>query len=124
MWPLPERLSCRFSVTRGSTAVVQHLFQRLNIRRTAALAPTAESALRREKRQATTWFVATHVPLSVKRIAEQKRASNVMVNANLCAAQPGEVFLGLIGADAIKAVRLLMVDPLHFKPLMRIWRTD
>src|SRR6202035_5336603 len=30
----------------GSTAVVQHLFQRLNIRRTAALAPTAESALR------------------------------------------------------------------------------
>ena len=53
------------------------------------------------------------------RIAEQIRASNVMVNANLATAQAAEILFRLIGASAIKAVGFLMVDPLHFEPFMQ-----
>jgi hypothetical protein len=37
------------------------------------------------------------------RVAEQIRASNVMVDADLGAAQAAEIFLSLIGAGAVKA---------------------
>jgi hypothetical protein len=43
----------------------------------------------------------------------------MVVDANLGTAQAGEVFLRLIGASAVEAVRLLMVDTLHFKTVVQ-----
>jgi hypothetical protein len=42
-----------------------------------------------------------------------------MVNADLGTPQAAEIFLSLIGAGTVKAVRLLMVDALHFETLMQ-----
>jgi hypothetical protein len=53
------------------------------------------------------------------RVAEQIRASNVMVDADLGTAQSGEILLSLVGAGTIEAVGFLMVDALHFKALMQ-----
>src|SRR4051812_29747648 len=43
-----------------------------------------------------------------------------MVNADFGATQPTEILLSPIGASAVERIRLLMVDPLHFKPLMQM----
>ena len=42
-----------------------------------------------------------------------------MVDADLGAAQAAEIFFGLIGAGPVKAVRLLMIDALHFEALVQ-----
>jgi len=42
-----------------------------------------------------------------------------MVNADLGTAQAAEIFLSLIGASAVEAVRLLMIDALHLETLMK-----
>jgi hypothetical protein len=42
------------------------------------------------------------------------RANDMVVNTYLGTRQAAEIFLSLIGAGAVEAVGLLMVDPLHF----------
>src|SRR5260221_14637320 len=42
-----------------------------------------------------------------------------MVNADLATAQAAEIFLSVVGASAVKAIRLLMVDALHFETLVQ-----
>jgi hypothetical protein len=54
------------------------------------------------------------------RIAEKVRAGDVAVDADLDAAQPGEVFLSHVSASAIEAVCLLMVDSLDLETLMKV----
>jgi hypothetical protein len=44
------------------------------------------------------------------RVAEQIRACDLVMNANLGTAQAAEIFLCLIGASAVEAISLLMVD--------------
>jgi hypothetical protein len=41
----------------------------------------------------------------------------VIVNADLGSTQAAEIFLSLIGASAVEAISLLMVDPLHFEAI-------
>jgi hypothetical protein len=41
------------------------------------------------------------------------------MNADLGATQAAEIFLCLIGAGTVEAVRLLMVDALHFEAFMQ-----
>ena len=43
----------------------------------------------------------------------------MMVNADLGTAQAGEIFLSLVRASAVERVSLLMVDALHFEPLVQ-----
>jgi hypothetical protein len=43
-----------------------------------------------------------------------------MVDADLGATQAAEIFLGPIRGCAVKAVSLLMVDPLNFKPFVQM----
>jgi hypothetical protein len=47
-------------------------------------------------------------------------ARDVAVNADLNAAEPGEVFLSHVSASAIDAVCLLMVDSLDLETLMKV----
>lgn len=47
-------------------------------------------------------------------IAEQIRAGDVVMVPDFGAAHPAEDRLCPIGAGAVQAVRLLMIDPLHF----------
>jgi len=42
----------------------------------------------------------------------------MVVDADLGTAQAAEIFLSLIGASAVEAVRFLMVDALHFETLV------
>jgi hypothetical protein len=42
-----------------------------------------------------------------------------MMDADFGAAQAGEIFLGLVGAGAVKAVSLRVVDTLHFKTFVQ-----
>jgi len=44
---------------------------------------------------------------------------DMVVDADLGTAQTAEIFFSLIRAGTIEAVRLLVVDALHFKPLMK-----
>lgn len=53
-------------------------------------------------------------PRGFLRIAEQVRACQMMVMANLAATQPAEIALRPIRAGAIPAVGFLVVDALHF----------
>jgi hypothetical protein len=45
---------------------------------------------------------------------------NVMVNADLGAAKAAEIFLSPIRGCTVKAISLLMVDPLNFKPFVQM----
>jgi hypothetical protein len=48
------------------------------------------------------------------------RAGDVAANADLDAAEPGDVFLSHVSASAIEAVCLLMVDSLDLETLMKV----
>jgi hypothetical protein len=54
------------------------------------------------------------------RVTEEVRARDVVVNADLGAAEPGEVFLSHASASAIEAVCLLMIDSLDLETLMKV----
>ena len=54
------------------------------------------------------------------RIAQEMRARDVVVHADLGAAQAGEVFLSHVSASAIEAVCLLMIDSLDLETLMKV----
>ena len=43
-----------------------------------------------------------------------------MVNADLTPTQAGEVFFGPIGASAVEAVRLLMIDAFHLETFVEV----
>jgi hypothetical protein len=49
------------------------------------------------------------------RVAQQVRARDVVAVADFRASHAAEKFLCPIRASAVEAVRLVMVDPLHFK---------
>jgi hypothetical protein len=57
-------------------------------------------------------------PSAFLSIAKEIGARDVVMMANLRAAQPGEVRLRLIGARAIEAVGFLAINPSHFEILM------
>ena len=44
----------------------------------------------------------------------------MVVDADLSASQPGEVFLSHVSASAVEAVCLLMIDPLDLETLMKV----
>ena len=43
----------------------------------------------------------------------------MVMNADLGTAQAAEIFLSPIRASTVEAIGFLMVDPLHFEPLMQ-----
>jgi hypothetical protein len=53
-------------------------------------------------------------------MAEEIRACDMVVDADRCASQPGEVFLSHVSASAIEAVCLLMIDSLDLETLMKV----
>ncbi len=55
-------------------------------------------------------------PCCFLRVAEEIGAGNVMMVPQLAAAQAGEVRLCPVGAGAVDAVAVLVVDPLHGEP--------
>jgi hypothetical protein len=54
------------------------------------------------------------------RVANKARARDVVVNADLGAMEPGEVFRNHVSASAIEAVCLLMIDSLDLETLMKV----
>jgi hypothetical protein len=54
------------------------------------------------------------------RVAEDIRPRDVMMDADLSASEPGEVFLSHVSASAIEAVCLLMIDSLDLETLMAV----
>jgi len=54
------------------------------------------------------------------RVAEKVGARDVVVNADLGATEPREVFLSHVSASAIEAVCLLMIDSLDLETLMTV----
>lgn len=59
-------------------------------------------------------------PRGLLGVAEEVCPSNVMVDANFSAAQAAEVLFSPVRRSAIKRIRLLMINPLNFKPLMQV----
>ena len=59
-------------------------------------------------------------PWTLLRVPETACARDVVVNADLDAAEPEEVFLSHVSASAIEAVCLLMVDSLDLETLMKV----
>ena len=53
-------------------------------------------------------------------VAEDIRPRDVMMDADLSASEPGEVFLSHVSASAIEAVCLLMIDSLDLETLMTV----
>jgi hypothetical protein len=53
-------------------------------------------------------------------MAEEMRACDMVVDTDLGASQPGEVFLSHVSASAIEAVCLLMIDSLDLETLMNV----
>jgi hypothetical protein len=53
-------------------------------------------------------------------MAEEIRACDGAGDADLCASQPGAVFLSHVSASAIEAVCLRMIDSLDLETLMRV----
>ena len=53
-------------------------------------------------------------------VAEDIRPRDVMMDADLSASEPGEVFLSHVSASAIEAVCLLMIDSLDLETLMAV----
>jgi hypothetical protein len=53
-------------------------------------------------------------------MAEEIRACDMGVDADLGAPHPGEVFLSHVSASAIEAVCLLMIDSLDLETLMKV----
>jgi hypothetical protein len=54
------------------------------------------------------------------RITAKVCARDVVVDADLDATEPGDVFLSHVSASAIEAVCLLMIDSLDLETLMKI----
>ena len=50
----------------------------------------------------------------------EMRPGDMVMLANLCASQSGDVAFRLVRAGAIPAIGVSMVDPLHFKGRMKI----
>jgi len=59
-------------------------------------------------------------PWGLLRISEQVCSSDMVVNANCSPAQAAEILFGLVRAGTVKAISLLMIDALHFKPFMQV----
>ena len=53
-------------------------------------------------------------------MAEEVRACDRGVDADLCTPQPGEVFLSHVSASAIEVVCLRMIDSLDLETLMKV----
>jgi len=68
------------------------------------------------------WTRGGYLPAmtTLLRIAQEMRARDVVVHADLGAAQAGEVFLSHVSASAIEAVCLLMIDSLDLETLMKV----
>ena len=58
--------------------------------------------------------------VGMARVAEDIRPRDVMMDADLSASEPGEVFLSHVSASAIEAVCLLMIDSLDLEAIMQI----
>lgn len=58
-------------------------------------------------------FVLT--PCGLLSASQEVRASDMVMDADLGAAQTAEILFSQIGASAVEAIRLLMVDPAHLE---------
>jgi len=87
--------------------------------------PLPSAALQRQRRYvahliAVRDAAVSFPPGTLLRVAEDIRPRDVMMDADLSASEPGEVFLSHVSASAIEAVCLLMIDSLDLETLMAV----